>query len=186
MKNKFIGILAVASFLASASSFAAVSTAEVAELQFHKLSRLVQTKKIDAAFADHLQSLKVLPQDAKVLVTFVQESDTDGMAPPMLNIVADLAGKAVSYNVVPGQTARNFVNWGGKSPMDLFEKGLEYVADSKDAAIAPFQDRISTASIAPATTGQGFAVVTVLAGEGDGMLVITLDAQGKVLSAEKK
>ena len=184
MKTLFLSLLAV---LGSVSALAAPSTAEVAELQFHKLNRLVATNKIDAAYVNHLGGITVKPDAGDLLVTFFQENDSNG-APDRVIIRADLEGKPKSFEVIPGTKSLTYTDWTGKVPADILEKAVEYVSDTTtDARLDIFRERISSAVLLPQKDASGLsAMVTVRAGERDGILLIHLDLAGKVLSVEKQ
>ncbi len=188
MKTLFFRFLALAAIFTSASAFAALSNAEITELQFHKLNRLVATNKIDAAYINHLGGLTVKQETGGLMINFFQETDSNGM-PNAVAIHADFTGKALSFAVVPGTTGRNFTDWNGKVPADIFEKAMEYLADNTtDVRLTPFRDGITSASILQekdAANGKA-ALVMVRADERAGVLMIHLDLNGKVLSVEIK
>jgi hypothetical protein len=183
MKSLFYKILAIALVSGSATASAAPTVAEIAELQFHKLNRLVATKKVDAAFVDHLGAIIVAPETGDYVVSFYQEGVFSAL-PAAVAIRADRQGKAVSFQLVPGPTPTQFVDWKGKVPAEIFEKALEYVADTVgDTRLNVFRERITSAAIMPEASG---AVVSVAAGTADGTLAIHLDLDGKVLSVDFK
>jgi len=182
--KKFLSLatLALVAVLSPSSSSAAVSRAEASELQFHAAFKLINNKKVSAAFFDHVATATVTRSQVAGawIVTFSQETD-DGAAPSTLTFVANADGKTLSYNEVTGTSASAPRNYNGASPLELLEKAFEAIADSTgDARITPYQDGLSFASIAP--RAEGGAVTTFQAEGHPGTLTIVVDADGNVVS----
>lgn len=182
-------ILAPILFGAFAQTASAMAISEVAELQFHKVDQLVSTRKIDVGFVEHLASVSLTKEKngPNFLVTFQQEADKDQAAIAVV-VKADAKGKAQGYTLASGKLAAAPANWGGKSPLDILEKGVEYVVDSTNDPLTPkFRDGLTSASIEPLTSENGLqALVKVMAGPADGTLLVTLDLNGKILSSAKQ
>lgn len=177
------------SFAMAATEAQAMPISEVAELQFHKVNQLAETKKIDAGFVDHLASVALQKDSASpnYLVIFRQESDANE-TPAAVTIKADTNGKAQGFVASPGKLAAQPADWGGKAPLDLLEKAVEYVVDSTtDPLTPPFRDHFTAASISPFASGNGLIAKVVLsAGAGDGALVVLVDLNGNILSSSKQ
>jgi len=173
----------------AAASAQAIAISEVAELQFHKVNQLVATRKIDSGFVDHMKSVALAkdPAGPLYLVTFQEEADA-GQAAFTVVVSADANGKSQGYQQQAGTLAKGPANWGGKAPLDLLEKAVEYVVDSTTDPLTPsFRDGFTAASIEPFQSANGLVgKVSVTAGTASGTLLVFVDLNGQILSTAKQ
>lgn len=189
MKFVTLSLATLLAGLFAAASASAMAISEVAELQFHKVNQLVATRKIDAGFVEHLKSVALAkdPAGPLFLVTFQQEADA-GQTAAAVVVKADANGRSQSYQAQPGKLALNAADWGGKAPLDLLEKAVEYVVDSTTDPLTPaFRDGFTSAAIEPFQSPNGLTgKVSVTADAGSGILLVYVDLNGKILSTAKQ
>jgi hypothetical protein len=155
MKNL---ILAMAMALAPMSAIAQnVTSAKIAELTAHRIDWLVTLKKIDATFNSKLEKVEVsaagpAPVAFRSLVSQTQPAQGN---PIQVELLFDVTGKPLSFQVLPGGVAGPDPMFnGGQNAVSLFENSLHYVLDNaKDKQIAPFYNGLTSVTLVKGKLG---------------------------------
>lgn len=197
MKKMILPLLVAFSFLTTAyadTETASIAAARAAELSSHRIERLVNLKKIDAAFISKLQTIELQKlsknevSDPTFLATVSQYAGTDGTK-NQVELFLDDQGKTLRFNVKSGATAANAPVWTEKDPSSLVENGLHFVIDNGEtnATLKPFYTGFLSLTLSKGTKGgSDVAVVRMTSKETQSVLYVYLKLDGTFLSHEIK
>lgn len=196
MKSLIVSALTILSVTvgANAAKAAPVANLSAAELAVHRADKLAVLKKIDSGFRSKLRSVEVFNLQnggagkPTFQVVISQEGEAGAMA-PMLTIVLDETGKALSNSVMAGKSPARPTVWSPKDPGSLVELASHYLEKSakSDAKIAQFIKPLKAIRIMQGTlSGKLVARVEFIANGVNEKLTMFLALDGTLISTEVK
>lgn len=179
-----VALITLFSFSALAQD---VTIARAAELGCHRIERLRDLGRIDEAYVNKFQSLRIEENSTaggKFKFLAFQAPGSGGSAHQIeLNLAAD--GKVIgSHKEIKG-TDGVAPQWPDKDPVTLTENGLHYVLENGPikSEVAPFFNSLTEAVIAQVQeNGQTLARVQFKNSQSTKVLEVTLKTDGTVVS----
>lgn len=111
----------------------AASPLTVAELALHRIEKLVQLNRVEAAYISNFQNVSVEaltqanPNDP-AFKTIVSQTDNAQVAPPRVNLLHKSDGKVLSHTIASG-IAGAALTWPNKDPLTISEATLHYIEE---------------------------------------------------------
>jgi hypothetical protein len=165
-----------------------ISAAKAGELALHRIGKLVDLKKIDAAFVSQIAGVQVavLPDGNSAGAAYKAigylSPGSDGKS-SKIEILIDGAGKALS-NVVSMAQGTSGVQWPSADPLTISENAFHYVLDhAADAAVKPYFDGFTQMTLAESNEE---AEAVFKSSQSSKTLVVHVSLDGIVTSAEVK
>lgn len=194
MKSKIlglvIGILTVAQISIAQQATPGIAKAKAIELTAHRIDRLVSLNKIDASFLSKTAKMELsivenqAPAYFKVRVSQTQPASGDAL---QMDVVYDVNGKPLSFNVLPGGNSGPDDGWTGVDAVTLIENGLHYVLENgeTDAKIKPFYTALTTITLTKGQlSGKPVALVQMKSSESSLTLNVYVNFDGTFISTE--
>ncbi len=194
MKSKIlglvIGILAAAQISTAQQAATGIAKAKAIELTAHRIDRLVSLNKIDASFLSKTAKMELsiienqAPAYFKVRVSQTQPASGEAL---QMDVVYDVNGKPLSFNVLPGGNAGPDDGWTGVDAVTLIENGLHYVLENgeTDANVKPFYTALTTIALTKGQlAGRPVALIQMKSSESASTLNVYVDFDGTFISAE--
>ena len=194
MKSKIlglvIGILAAAQISTAQQAATGIAKAKAIELTAHRIDRLVSLNKIDASFLSKTAKMELsiienqAPAYFKVRVSQTQPASGEAL---QMDVVYDLNGKPLSFNVLPGGNAGPDDGWTGVDAVTLIENGLHYVLENgeTDANVKPFYTALTTIALTKGQLdGKPVALIQMKSSESTLTLNVYVDFDGTFISTE--
>ena len=194
MKSKIlglvIGILAAAQISTAQQAATGIAKAKAIELTAHRIDRLVSLNKIDASFLSKTAKMELsiienqAPAYFKVRVSQTQPASGEAL---QMDVVYDLNGKPLSFNVLPGGNAGPDDGWTGVDAVTLIENGLHYVLENgeTDANVKPFYTALTTIALTKGQLdGKPVALIQMKSSESTLTLNVYVNFDGTFISTE--
>ncbi len=194
MKSKIlglvIGILAAAQISTAQQVATGIAKAKAIELTAHRIDRLVSLNKIDASFLSKTAKMELsiienqVPAYFKVRVSQTQPASGEAL---QMDVVYDVNGKPLSFNVLPGGNAGPDDGWTGVDAVTLIENGLHYVLENgeTDANVKPFYTALTTIALTKGQLdGKPVALIQMKSSESTLTLNVYVDFDGTFISTE--
>jgi hypothetical protein len=170
-----------------------IFNAKAAELNCHRIEKLVILKKIHEHFLSGFSTISLTtlqapnPGDPKFKITSGIEPGPDGTV-DKLEVTLDSIGKPLSFSVVAGTPAALPTQWPDKDPVTLTENSLHFVLENyeKIPAIASYYTSLQQLKIYKGknTAGEDVAVVDIEVAATDPILRIRVKFNGDFESWE--
>lgn len=106
----------------------------VAELALHRIEKLVQLNRIEAAYISNFQNIsvealtQVNPNDPAFKSVVSQTEANEQDAPPRVNLLHKSDGKVLSHTVAAGVPGAA-LTWPNKDPLTISEAALHYIEE---------------------------------------------------------
>ncbi len=194
MKSKIlglvIGILAAAQISTAQQAATGIAKAKAIELTAHRIDRLVSLNKIDASFLSKTAKMELsivenqAPAYFKVRVSQTQPASGEAL---QMDVVYDVNGKPLSFNVLPGGNAGPDDGWTGVDAVTLIENGLHYVLENgeTDANVKPFYTALTTIALTKGQlAGKPVALIQMKSSESTLTLNVYVNFDGTFISTE--
>ena len=194
MKSKIlglvIGILAAAQISTAQQAATGIAKAKAIELTAHRIDRLVSLNKIDASFLSKTAKMELsiienqAPAYFKVRVSQTQPASGEAL---QMDVVYDVNGKPLSFNVLPGGNAGPDDGWTGVDAVTLIENGLHYVLENgeTDAQVKPFYTALTTIALTKGQLdGKPVALIQMKSSESTLTLNVYVNFDGTFISTE--
>lgn len=194
MKSKIlglvIGILAAAQISTAQQAATGIAKAKAIELTAHRIDRLVSLNKIDASFLSKTAKMELsiienqVPAYFKVRVSQTQPASGEAL---QMDVVYDVNGKPLSFNVLPGGNAGPDDGWTGVDAVTLIENGLHYVLENgeTDAQVKPFYTALTTIALTKGQLdGKPVALIQMKSSESTLTLNVYVNFDGTFISTE--
>jgi hypothetical protein len=165
------------------------SAGKIAELTAHRIDRLIALNKIDATFGSKLEKIDVStagPAPVAFRAIASQTQPAQGM-PFKVELLFDTAGKALSFQVLPGGTAGPDPGFnGGQNAVALFENSLHYLLDNAtDKKVAPFYNGLTSVTLSKGKLGSmDVSQAHIISSATTSKLNVYLMLDGMFMSAE--
>ena len=168
--NKTIALVVTTalSLIAVSAQADTIPNAKAAELNLHRIERLVILKKIDAAYETNFKGLVLAdetptkPGDPSFKVTSSEVAGADGTA-HTLDVFLDNTGKEVSHQVNVGADSVGAPTWPNADAITLAEDSMHWLEDQGPtvAELTPYLNGLTALSLSPGKLADGTQVAWV-------------------------
>ena len=171
----------------STAHAAPVNNAKAAELNLHRIERLVILKKIEASYQTNYRAMIVQkltvqnPGDPSYKVTSAEVPGANGTA-KTLDVLLDENGKEVSHQAYEGADSVGVPVWPNQDAITLAENSLHWLEDQGPvvAALKPYNDSMTRLDLIPGSnpTGKPVGVVDIQTTAAEPILRIYMTLEG--------